>query len=427
MATGMPVALAFIIICVVGATLLWQGEVGLKALALNMWFGVANFVFLPVPMFVFLGEVVFRSGMGMRAIDAVDKWMGRMPGRLGLIAVIVATLFSMMSGSTMATTAMLGETLTPEMEKRGYKKPISIGVVMGSGGLAMLIPPSGIAVLFASIAEISVGRILIGGAIPGLIIAIFYTTYIMGRCYLQPSIAPPYSVKPVPLSEKLSETAKYVLPLTFIMFMVTGLILVGVATPSESAVMGAISGLILAACYKTLNWQMVKQSMISTLKIAGFLFVLTIGVKAFGNVLAFTGASQEMVRWVASLPIAPIFIIVTMAVILLIMGMFIPSLPVMMVTVPIFMPVVFAMGFDPIWFGVMFLVILEMGQTTPPFGVLLFTMKAVAPADTTMGDVVKAGIPFLICDAICVVLLLAFPILALWLPGVVFGGYVRIR
>ncbi|MFC1909478.1 TRAP transporter large permease subunit [Chloroflexota bacterium] len=422
MASGMPVAFAFIIICVVGAAMLWNGEAGLKALTLNLWFSVANFVFLPIPMFVFLGEVVFRSGMGMRAIDAMDSWLGRIPGRLGLLSVCVATLFSTMSGDTLATCAMLGETLTPEMERRGYKKPISIGAVMGCGGLAMLIPPSGLAVLWASIAEVSVGQVLIGGAIPGLIIAIFYATYIIGRCYFQRSMAPAYDIRHVPLSERLIRTTKYVLPLTFIMFMVTGLILLGIATPSESAVMGVISGFILAAAYRNLKWQMIKGSIISTLKITVFIFVITIGVKAFGNILASTGASQEMVRWVSSLAIMPILIIISMVIIILIMGMFIPGLPVMMITIPIFMPIVLKLGFAPVWFGILFLILIEMGQTTPPFGLLLFVMKAVTPTGTTMGEIVKAGIPFLICDAACVVIILALPNIVLWLPNIVFSS-----
>ena len=417
MAMGFPVALSFIIINIVGVAIVWQGEPGLHALTLTMQQSVGSFLLLPIPMFIFLGEILFRSGMAMRAIDVIDMWLGRLPGRLGLLAVLVATLFSTMSGATSATTAMLGETLGPEMEKRGYKKSISIGSIMGSGGLAMLIPPSAAAVFWAAIAEVSIGRILIGGIVPGLVIAFFYSIYIVGRCYLQPSVAPPYKVTTTPLSKKLSDTVRYVLPLAFIVFMVTGLILLGVASPSESAVMGVVSGLILAAAYRRLNWPLLKQTLISTLSISVFIFIIISGAKAFGQVLATTGAGREMVMWVTSLPLSPILIVIGMLVILLFMGMFMHGIAIIMITVPVYMPVIYALGFDPVWFGIMFLVLDEMSQTTPPFGILLFVMKGVSTPDTTMGDIIKAGIPFLICDAACVAVVMAFPILALWLPN----------
>lgn len=421
MAAGFPVAISFVIINIVGVVLLWHGETGLHALTLTMQQSVGSFLLLPIPMFIFLGEILFRSGMAMRAIDVVDKWLGRLPGRLGLLAVLIATLFSTMSGATSATAAMLGETLGPEMEKRGYKKPISIGSIMGSGGLAMLIPPSAAAVFWAAIAEVSIGRILIGGIIPGLVIALFYSIYIVGRCYLQPSVAPTYKIIPTPLSRKLIDTAKYVLPLTFIVFMVTGLIILGIASPSEAAVMGVVSSLILAAAYRKLNWTLLKQTLISTLSITVFIFIIISGAKAFGQVLATTGAGRDLVIWVTSLPLAPPLIIIGMLVVLLFMGMFMHGIAIIMITVPVYMPVVYALGYDPVWFGIMFLILDEMSQTTPPFGILLFVMKGVSTPDTTMGDIVKAGIPFLICDAACVAVVMAFPIVALWLPNLMTG------
>jgi len=419
MATGLPVAFCFILINLIGVALLWGGETGLRQLILTMWHSLANFSYLPIPMFVLLGEVVFRSGMAMKAIDVVDKWLGHLPGRLGLLAVAVATLFSTMSGSTIATTAMLGGALVPEMEKRGYKKPITIGSVMGSGGLAMLIPPSGLAVIWAAIAQVSIGKILIAGIIPGLIIALFYATYIVGRCWLQPSIAPAYDITPTPLLKKLSLTAKYVLPLSLIVFMVTGLILLGIATPSESAAMGVLGSIILAAAYRKLNWGMMKDAIMVTVKISGMILLILSGAKAFSQVLAYTKATRELIAWVTSLSLDPIVVLISMIFVILFMGMFMSGPPIMMITLPIFMPIVSALGFDPVWFGLIFLINIEMGATTPPFGTLLFVMKGVAPPGTTMGDIVKAGIPFLICDAACMALVIVFPALALWLPNLI--------
>jgi len=398
--------------------MLWGGEAGLSQLILSLRTAVATFVLVPIPMFILMGEVMFQSGMGMSMIEALDKWLGRLPGRLGLLAVGAATVFSTTSGSAMATTALLGSTLTPEMEKRNYKKPMSIGPIIGSGGLAMLIPPSGLAVLLAAIAEISIGRLLIAGVIPGLLIAGLYATYIIGRCYLQPSVAPSYEVAPTALREKFLAIVKYVLPLGFIVFLVIGVIILGIATPTEAAAMGAVGSFILAAFYGKLKWEMVKKSIVGTAQITVMIFMIIAGAVAFSQVLAFSGASGGMLRFVIGLPLAPILIFIAMQIVLLIMGMFMDPAGIMMVSLPIFMPVVYALGWDPIWFGLVMLINIEMGMSTPPFGVLLFVMKGVAPPSTTMGDIIRAGIPFLMCDAVATALIIAFPVIALWLPSV---------
>jgi len=417
MVTGLPIALSFFTINIVYMFLFWGGSAGLRQFTLTLWGSVSSFVFMPIPMFIILGEVMFRSGMAIRAMDIIDRWLGRLPGRLALLAVAVSTLFATMSGATVATACMLAETLGRDMEKRGYKKPLIIGSIMGSGGLGMIIPPSAASVFWASIAEVSIGKVLIGGLIPGLIIAIFYATYIIGRCLLQPSIAPAYDPTPVPLSEKLIGTVKYVLPLALIVFMITGLILMGIATPSESAVMGVISCLILAAGYRKLNFNILKESFTSALKITVFIFMVIAGAKAFGQVLAGSGAGKGLVVWVMSLPLSPILVIISMLLIVLFLGMFMHGAAITLITVPLFLPIIYSLGYDPIWFGIMYLVLDEMSQTTPPFGILLYGMKGVLPPDTTMTDIIKAGIPFLICDAMCVVIMLAFPIVALWLPN----------
>jgi len=417
MAAGLPVALAFMTINVVGVFLLWGGADGLRTLTLSMWGSMASFLFMPIPMFFLLGELLFRSGMAMRAIDVIDKWMGRLPGRLALQAVGIATLLSTMTGSTIGTTAMLGDVLVPEMEKRGYKKPMSVGSIMGSGGLAMLIPPSGLAVLWAAIAEVSVGEVLIGGTVPGLIMALFYATYIIGRCWLQPSIAPAYDIPKYPWGEKLLDTARYVLPLGFIVFMVTGLIFIGAASPTEAAAMGALSGIIMSAIYHRLSWQMIKETLYNTLRITTMVLIIISGTKAFGQILAYTGVVRELTDVMVGLPLPPLALVAVMMFILLILGMFMSALPMIMITLPIFLPIIYELGFSPIWFGILFLINIEMGQSTPPFGYLLFVMKGVAPPGTTFGEIVKAGIPFLICDALCMGVVMAFPILALWLPG----------
>jgi tripartite ATP-independent transporter DctM subunit len=416
MATGLPVAFCFMLINIVGAVILWGGATGLQQLSLNMWESVCTFSLLPIPMFVLMGELMFLSGMGYRMLDAVNKWFGRLPGRLALLAVVTATIFSVMSGSTTGTTAMLGTLLVPEMERRGYKKPISIGSVMGSGGLAMLIPPSALAILLASLAGISIAKLLIAGIVPGLIIACFYGSYIVGRCYLQPSMAPSYQVIPSSLREKMVATVKYALPVGFIIFLVLGLIFLGVATPSEAAALGALGTVLIAFMYGGLTREVFKKSLTATMEITVMILIIITGSKAFSQILAFTGATQSLLHFMLSLPLSPILLIIATQLILLFLGCFMSAVPMMMITLPIFMPLVNALGFDPIWFGLLFLINIEMGQTTPPFGLLLFVMKGVAPQGTTMGDIYKAGIPFLLCDLMVMGLVLAYPIIALWLP-----------
>lgn len=420
MATGIPVFVAFLAVNVIGVAVFWGGNAGLAQLVLTMWNSVASFAFLPIPMFTLLGEVVFISGIALNTIDTVDKWLGKLPGRLGLLTVVVSTLFSTMSGSSMATTALLGESLVPEMTKRGYKKPISIGAIIGTGGLAMLIPPSALAVIWASIAQVSIGKFLIAGIIPGILIACLYAIYIVGRCTLQPSIAPPYEVTPTPISEKIVKTVKYILPLSFIVFMVTGLIFLGIATPSEAAAMGVLAGIILAAVYRSLSWKLITHGVISTLKVSVMILIILAGAQAFGQILAYTQAPRELVLWVTSLSLPPIAVVIAMVIILLFLGMFMNSVPMMMITLPIFMPIINSFGYNPFWFGILFLLCIEMGQTTPPFGTLLFIMRGVAPEGTTMADIIKAGIPFLLCDLTAMILVIVFPKIALWLPDNMF-------
>lgn len=420
MATGLPVAFCFLLINIIGAAIIWGGEKGLEQLSLSMWESVSTFSLLPIPMFVLMGELMFHTGMGFRMLDAIDKWLGRLPGRLALLSVGTATLFSVMSGSTTGTTAMLGSLLVPEMERRGYHRQISIGSVMGSGGLAMLIPPSALAILLASLAGISIAKLLIACIVPGLIIAFFYGIYIVGRCYLQPSIAPSYEVKPISLKEKALGTIKYALPLGLIIFLVLGLIFLGVATPSEAAAFGAFGTLIIGFLYRGLTLDVFKKALIGTMKITVMILIIITGAKAFSQLLAFTGATRSLVTFMLDLPLPPIHLIIVTQLTLLFMGTFMGAVPMMMITLPVFMPLVEALGFDPVWFGILFLINIEMGQTTPPFGLLLFVMKGVAPEGTTMGDIYKAGIPFLICDLATMGLIIAFPILALWLPRLMF-------
>lgn len=417
LASGLPVAFSFLLVNAVGVIVLWGGEPGLRQLTTSMFSTLTSFVFLPIPMFVLMGELMFQSGTAGKAIDSLDKLMGRLPGRLGVLAVASGTLLSTCTGSSIGTAALLGETLLPEMERRGCKRPMSLGPILGSGGLAIMIPPSSIAVVLAAIAEISIAGILIAAIIPGLMMAVLYIGYIILRCWLQPSIAPAHLQETSLLGEKIKAFAKYVLPLGVIIFMVTGVILLGIATPSEAAATGALASLIVVIFYRKLTWQSLKKAAFGTMHITIMVFMIIVTSTTFSQILAFSGASSGMAESVVRLQIAPVGIIILMQVVLLFLGMFVDPMSMIMCTMPVFMPIVRTLGFDPIWFGVLSLLNIEMGQTTPPFGPTLFSLKGVAPPDVTMGELITAALPFLICDAIVLGLLTAIPSLCLWLPS----------
>ncbi|MFC2014109.1 TRAP transporter large permease subunit [Chloroflexota bacterium] len=419
MLSGMPVAFAFMLINIAGVFILWGGEIGLHQLTLSINASVTSFIFVPVVMFILMGEVVFQAGIFNTMVDTLEKWLGRLPGRLGLLSVASGTLFATLTGNSMASIAVLGGLLVPEMEKRGYKKSMSLGPIMGSGGLAWMIPPSDLGVLLGAIARISIGGILMAIIIPGLILAAFYAAYIIIRCWLQPSIAPSYRVPPTPLTEKLVATVKNVLPVGFIVFLVVGLILLGIATPSEAAGAGAAGCFVLAAAYRRLSWRMIKESVMGTASVSVMIFMIIVGASAFSQILASSGASRGVVGLALGLSETPILVMIAMQLVLVFLGMFMEIVSMMMVTMPLFMPVVNALGFDTVWFAVIVLINFELATLTPPLGLDLFVMKGVAPPDTTMGDCYRAIIPFLIMDAVVIAVVMAFPGIALWLPSLV--------
>jgi len=416
LATGTPVAFCFLGLNILGAIVFMGGQVGVAHLITAFQGSLCKFFILPIVLFILMGEVSYQSGIAPRMIDVLDKWVGRVPGRFALLAVAGGILFATMSGASIAGVALLGSLVGPEMEKRGYKKAMSLGPILASGGLAMFIPPSAMAVLLASLAEFSVAKILIAIIIPALLMSAIFAIYITIRCLLQPSLAPPCEVVSAPLSTKLIEFARYILPLGLIIFLVTGVIFLGVATPSEAAATGALGCFALVASYGMLNWDMIKRTMIGTMEVSGMLLLIIMGATAFSQILAYSGVTRGLVELVSSLTVSPIFIIIAMIIVLIIMGTFMDVVAMMMIAVPIFYPVIEALGYDPIWFGVLFLLTVEMGLISPPFGMALFIMKGVSSPDTTMGDVYRAALPFLGLDLLVILLIMAFPQIALWLP-----------
>jgi tripartite ATP-independent transporter DctM subunit len=414
MATGMPIAFSFMILNVIGVYLFFGGTIGLEQMILSIYSSLCTFVLLPIPLFILMGELLVHSRIANDVMDALGKLMGRVPGRLSLLAVATGTVIAALTGSSMSSTAMLGQILVPEMEKRGYQKAMTIGPIMASGGLAIMIPPSGLAILLCVIGEISIGKILVVIPFAGVYLAALLAAYIIIRCKFQPYLAPAFEVEKVPLSERISGAVKFVLPVGFIIFLVVGLIFIGVADPSESAATGTFGMAIVILFYGRLNWEVVKKSLVGTLAITGMVFLIIAGATTFGQILAFSGATSGLSKFAVNLPLPPILIMVAMQIIVLIMGCFMEVLSIMMITLPIFMPVINQLGFDPVWFGAITLLNIECAFITPPFGMNLFVMKGVAPRDTSMEDIYFAAAPMVAINCLTMALMMAFPSIVLW-------------
>ena len=417
MAIGMPVALAFLAANIVGAWVFMGGERGIGALLNNGLGSLTSFALVPIPLFLLMGEIFFHTGLGGRMFNAIDKLLGKLPGRLSYVTVLGGTGFSTLSGSSMGSTALLGSLMVPEMNRRGYKKHMSIGPILGTGGLAIIIPPSALAVLLATLARIDVGKLLIAGIIPGLILAVFYLATIFIQTKIDPDAAPAYEVEPMSLGEKLALFIRDVVPMVGVMVVIVAMMVGGIVTPSEAAAFGALGVLILAVIFRCLTWEAVKKSIVGALRVTLMAYLIVFGSATFSQLLAFSGASSGLIKWATGFELEPIAMLLVMFGVLLLLGMFMEQISMMLLTVPIFFPLAQSLGFDPIWFGLIMLLALEISFTTPPFGLLLFVMKGVAPPDTTMRDIYMSAIPFILCSLCVVALLILFPPLALWLPG----------
>jgi tripartite ATP-independent transporter DctM subunit len=420
MAMCVPVAFAFLIANIIGAWIFMGGWIGIEQLGANAGEAVSSFVLVTVPMFVLMGNLFFHSGIALKIIEALDRSMGKANGRLSYISVLTGTIFAALSGSNMANTAMIGGLLLPQMEKRNYAKHMSIGPIIGSGGLALLIPPSTLAVLLGSIAQVNIADLLLAGLIPGVVLALLYVLTIWLQVRLDPEAAPAYDVETASTLEKLRLISVYILPMSLVVFSVVGFILLGITTPSEAAAFGVLSVLILSACYGRLNWPMIARSLEGTLRVTVMVFFIILASKTFSQILAFSGATSGMIRWATSYEFSALTMLLIMFAVLLVLGMFVDAISMMLLTIPIFFPIADALGFDLIWFGLIMLLAIEMSGTTPPFGLLLFVMQGVAPPGTTYWMIVRAAVPYLVCDLILLVLLIALPGLALWLPDLRF-------
>lgn len=414
---GVPVAIAFMAANLLCAYIFMGDTFAFYQVVDNSTSLITRFQLAPVPFFILMGALFFYSGLAQRVFATLDLLLGRLPGRLCFLTVGGGAMFSTLTGSSMANTAMLGSMMVPEMQRRGYHWRMSLGPILGTGGLAMIIPPSTLGVLLATVAGLDVGRFLIAGILPGLILAVLYAGLIVGQVWWNPSLAPQYEVEHVSTREKLLAVLINLVPMGFVVFMVVGLILLGIATPTESAAFGVLSILILMAAFRVFTYEAVRASLMSTVKVGGMVFFIILNSAIFSQLLAYSGASSGMLSFAASFDVNVTVMLLLMFLALLALGMFMDPVSMILITTPIFFPLAQQLGIHPLWFGLFVLIALEMSQTTPPFGLLLYVMLGVAPKGTTLRRVAIAAAPYLGCDAILLGLMYLFPAIVLYLPS----------
>lgn len=418
MVAAMPVAVAFFGINMVGAYLFLGGEAGLIQLPRNAITAIGSFSLIPIPLFILMGEILFHTGMAKRAVDAIDKLISRLPGRLGVVTIMGGTVFASLSGSTIANTAMLGSTLLPEMRSRGYDPTFAMGPIMGVGGIAMLIPPSSLAVVLGSLAGISIAKLLIAGLIPGLVMAALYFGYVIVRSILQPSVAPRYDVETLSMRERLGDFLVRVLPLFGIFFCVVGSILLGWATPTESAALGSIAAIVAALCYRLLSVRTLMKALLETAKLTAMIMFIIAASITFSQVLAISGAADGLLRFIGTLELSRLEMLLILILILLFLGCFMEQVSIMLITVPFYVPIANSYGVDLVWLGIMMLIAIELGLMSPPFGLLIYVMKGVAP-DISIMSIYRAAVPYILMGILVIGLIMAFPSIAMWLPSMI--------
>lgn len=413
---GLPFALTLGGIATIGTILLWGPE-ALPMLTAKAFGSASTFTMVAGPLFVFMALMLQRSGIAEALYSAMHRFMGPVRGGLATGTVIVCTLFAAMSGISAVGTVTMGLIALPAMLDRQYSKSIALGCVAAGGALGQLIPPSMVFILYALFAPESVGRMFIAGIGPGLLLGALFSCYILVRCYFQPHLGPPLPPEErVSLKEKIIGLKGVVLPLS-IVFGVLGSMFFGIASVTEAAAVGALGSIISAIIYKKFNWQIFKDSLVQTVGIMGMVMWIIFSASAFTSLYAAIDATGMIQSVLMDLPGGRWTIIIAINIILVIMGCFLDPYGILMLTVPIFVPLMRALDFDIVWFGVVFVMNMEMGFITPPFGYNLFYLKTVAPDGVGMVDIYKSIGPFVVLQAIGLILIMIFPEIALWLPS----------
>ena len=415
--TGVPIFVAFLLINTVGVLII-LGQPGFGLVA-NSIFETTNIAALSaIPLFILMGELLFRSGSIDILFDSVDKLVGKVKGRQYVLCIALSTIFGALSGAAMGVAAMMARTLFPGMLDRGYDPKLSTGAILAGASLAPIIPPSVLVIIIGTLANVSIAGLLIAGILPGLLLSGLFLVYTLGRVRLNPALAREDAVASA-VEVSAAEKARAVLrvaPFALIIFCVMGFILLGIATPSESAATGVLGAALTAAYYRKLNWKMISESLASAAFITSMILVIMASSKMFSQLLAFTGSTRELTQVVAELDLPGFVMLFVMMLIPFILCMFIDQIALMLVVIPIYQPLIRTLEFDPIWFWLLMLLNVTVGGMTPPFGYTIFAFKG-ATSRVTLQQVFNATWPFVAIFLVGMLIIATFPPIATFLPG----------
>ena len=398
-----------------------MGEIGFYLLASKMWETMQNPTLMAIPLFVFMAILLEKSGVANDLYDMMHQWWGGLRGGLAIGTVLICVIFAAMSGISGAAVVTMGTIALPKMLERGYDKKLALGAINAGGGWGILIPPSILMVLYALLTEVSVGRLFAAGVGPGLTLFVLVSLYIGGRCWLQPDLGPALPPEErADWGQKFRSLRAVILPI-LIVTIVLGAIFGGFATATEAAAIGVFGALFATGVNRQLSWPVIHEASIATLKLTALIIWILFAAHAFSTAYTALGAQSLISDLMAYIPGGRWGALAFMLMVLFFFGMVLDPVGIMLITLPVFLPVVQQAGFDPIWFGILFIIMMEVGYMTPPFGFNLFYLKGVAPPDVTMGDIYASVIPYVIVTLIGVLLIILFPGIALYLPNLFYN------
>lgn len=420
MVIGAPLAWALMVSGMLSAYLMF-GTGGLDLLLAAAYSTMDNFILISLPLFLLMGLILERSGITDDLFDMIYKLMGFIPGGLGVGTVFICAVIAAMAGVSGAATVSLGLIALPAMIKRGYEKKMVMGTIMAGGALGFLIPPSLLMIIYAFLSRDSVGKLFVAGIVPGLLLAAIYIVYILIRSWMDPKMGPPVPHdERVSMSDKLKALRHMLLPGVLVL-TVLSCIIFGVTSPSEASAIGAGGALLVAALRGRLNMKMLKDVLLSTTQLTGMLIWIAIAAVFFSRVYIGLGAGMLVSDFVLDSNISPKMIIFLMLISFFVLGMFLDDFAIAFITVPIFVPIVNELGFDTIWFAILFVLSMQTAYLTPPFGYNLFYMRSVVPKSITIYDIYLAAMPFIFLQTLGLMIVFFFPEIVMWLPNKLFN------
>lgn len=418
LALGVPIAIALGGLSI-GMIYLFWSPMALNMVPIKAFSTASSFEYLAIPLFIFMAAMLQRARVADDLYDTMQKFFGGLRGGLAVGTIVICTLFAAMAGISGAATISMGMIAIPSMLSRGYGKDITLGAIAAGGSLGILIPPSVTMIVYGIVANTSIGKLYAGGLMPGLVIAALFCAYLILRGWLQPEISGGQDMQRYSWREKVASLRGLVLPLSLIV-AVMGSILSGIASVSEASAVGAGGAILCAVILGRCTWTMLREAAEDTLHLSCMIFWIIIGATAMSTFYTAMGASRLIEGLVLGLEINRWIVLIAMLSILFVMGMLLDTVGIIMITVPIFVPIVVALGFDPVWFGILFIIMMEIGFLTPPFGYNLFYLRGVAPPSIRMTDIYRSVIPFILLMLAAVGLCMAAPGIVLWLPEQLF-------